>query len=129
TVILSEWQYLFRLKLGKAARGMLGELEEIRNAWAHQHPFSTDDTLRALDTTHRLLSAISAASEAAEVDKLKGEVMRTRFAEMQRVAADRAKRQATEGTPMDGLKPWRDVITPHPDVCNGTFAQAEFAAD
>lgn len=129
SVILSEWQYLFRLKLGKAERGMLGELEEIRNAWAHQQPFSTDDTLRALDTTHRLLSAISAASEAAEVDKLKGEVMRTRFAEMQRVAADRAKRQATEGTPMEGLKPWRDVITPHPDVCNGTFAQAEFAAD
>lgn len=129
TVILSEWQYLFRLKLGKAERGMLGELEEIRNAWAHQQTFTTDDTLRALDTVHRLLIAISAASEASEVDKLKGEVMRTRFAEMQRLATDRAKRQATEGTPMEGLKPWRDLITPHPDVCNGTFAQAEFAAD
>jgi len=30
---------------------------------------------------------------------------------------------------MEGLKPWRDVIAPHPEVCNGTFAQAEFAAD
>lgn len=129
SIILSEWQYLFRLKLGKTERGMIGELEEIRNAWAHQQSFSTDDTLRALDTVHRLLIAISAVAEAAEVDKLKGEVMRTRFAEMQRVASDRAKRQATEGTPMDGLKPWREVITPHPDVCNGTFAQAEFAAD
>ncbi len=129
SIILSDWQYLFRLKLGKAERGMLGELEEIRNEWAHQQTFSTDDTLRALDTIHRLLNAVSAATQAAEVDKLKGEVMRTRFAEMQRVATDRAKRQATEGTPMDGLKPWRDAITPHPDVCNGTFAQAEFAAD
>ena len=128
-IILTDWQYLFRLKLGKAERGMLGELEEIRNQWAHQHVFSTDDTLRALDTIQRLLTAISSADQAAEVDKLKGEVMRTRFAEMQRVATDRAKRQATEGTPMEGLKPWRDVITPHPDVCNGTFAQAEFAAD
>lgn len=129
SVILSDWQYLFRLKLGKAERGMLGELEEIRNEWAHQQPFSTDDTLRALDTIQRLLSAISAAEQATEVDKLKGEVMRTRFAEMQRVATDRAKRQATEGTPMDGMKPWREVMTPHPDVCTGTFAQAEFAAD
>jgi hypothetical protein len=55
--------------------------------------------------------------------------MRTRFTEMQRTATDRAKRQATEGTPMEGLKPWREIITPHPDVCSGTFAQAEFAAD
>ena len=108
---------------------MLGELEAIRNHWAHQGNATTDDTLRALDTIQRLLQAISAAEQAGEVEKLKGEVMRTRFTEMQRVATDRAKRQATEGTPMEGLKPWREVITPHPDVCSGTFAQAEFAAD
>ncbi len=129
TIILSEWQYLFRLKLGKAERGMLGELEEIRNDWAHQQVSSTDDTLRALDTIGRLLKAVSAADQSAEVEKLQGELMRTRFAEMQRTATDRAKRQSTEGTPMEGLRPWRDVIIPHPDVCNGTFAQAEFAAD
>lgn len=27
------------------------------------------------------------------------------------------------------LKPWREVIVPHPDVLNGTFQQSEFAAD
>lgn len=27
------------------------------------------------------------------------------------------------------LKPWREVIAPHPDVLNGTFQQSEFAAD
>ena len=27
------------------------------------------------------------------------------------------------------LKPWREVIIPHPDVLNGTFQQSEFAAD
>ena len=27
------------------------------------------------------------------------------------------------------LKPWREIIVPHPDVLNGTFQQAEFAAD
>ena len=129
SIVLSEWQYLFRLKLGKAERGMLSELEEIRNEWAHQQVFTTDDTIRALDTIQRLLNAVSAATQSLELDKLKGEVMRTRFAEMQRTVSDRAKRQATEGTPMEGLKPWREVITPHPDVCNGTFTQAEFAAD
>src|ERR1017187_6141937 len=28
-----------------------------------------------------------------------------------------------------GLKPWREIIVPHPDVLNGTFQQSEFAAD
>ncbi len=27
------------------------------------------------------------------------------------------------------LKPWREVIVPHPDVLDGTFRQSEFAAD
>jgi uncharacterized protein len=27
------------------------------------------------------------------------------------------------------LRPWREIIVPHPDVLNGTFQQSEFAAD
>jgi predicted AAA+ superfamily ATPase len=27
------------------------------------------------------------------------------------------------------LKPWRDIVTPHPDVAGGRYRQAEFAAD
>ena len=30
------------------------------------------------------------------------------------------------GAPSSGLKPWREVITPHPDVASGNFVQAEF---
>jgi hypothetical protein len=69
-----------------------------------------------MDTIHRLLNAVSGAAQAAEVDKLKGEVMRTRFPEMQRVATDRAKWQATEGTPTKGLKPWRLVAIDEAEV-------------
>jgi len=28
-----------------------------------------------------------------------------------------------------GLRPWREVVTPHPDVASGRYQQAEFAAD
>src|ERR1019366_7708982 len=28
-----------------------------------------------------------------------------------------------------GLKPWREVVTPHKDVASGRYMQAEFAAD
>ena len=128
-VIQNEWQYLFRNKLGKAERAMLHELSDIRNRWAHQEAYSTDDTLRALDTIHRLLTSVSAADEAAAVDKLKGEVMRTRFQEMARRETKKADRLAVSGQPLSGLTPWREVVTPHPDVASGRFAQAEFAAD
>jgi len=33
------------------------------------------------------------------------------------------------GEPNMGLKPWRQVVTPHPDVATGRYHQAEFAAD
>ena len=42
------------------------------------------------------------------------------------------KRQAAlplTGAPAPGLRPWREVIEPHPDVAAGRYAQAEFAAD
>ena len=31
--------------------------------------------------------------------------------------------------PQGSLKPWREVVTPHPDVASGRYKQAEFAAD
>ena len=30
---------------------------------------------------------------------------------------------------MTGLRPWRDVVDPHPDVATGSFQEAEFAAN
>jgi len=45
----------------------------VRNKWAHQEAFTTDDAYRALDSIARLLTATSAA-EAQEVEKQKQEV-------------------------------------------------------
>lgn len=128
-MLIKEWQYLFRKKLGPGERAMIHELSDIRNRWAHQERFSTDDTLRALDTVHRLLSSIGAGDQAADVDRLKSEVMRTRFDELARREKVRANKEGLPGQPAGGLKPWRDIVTPHPDVASGRFAQAEFAAD
>ena len=128
-VINREWQYLFSKKLGKAERGMLNEVSDIRNRWAHQEAFSLDDTIRALDTIDRVLQSVSASEEAGTVEKLKQEVMRTRFADMQKRETKRAQQAAASGEPMEGLTPWREVVTPHPDVATGRYALAEFAAD
>ena len=129
TVIFGLWRIHFRDVIGTQDNTMLHELQNIRNEWAHQKPLGTNDTLRALDTVNRLLQSISASESATEVEKMHGDAMRTLFTERQRTAVNRAQRQATEGTPQGGLRPWREVIVPHADVREGNFTQAEFAAD
>ncbi len=124
----SEWNDVFRKTLGKAERSLLSECQDIRNTWAHSPTFTTDDAYRALDTIGRLLSAVS-APEADQVDKQKQELMRTRYEDQARRETRRAAIAPTEGQPQSGLKPWREVATPHPDVASGRFQQAEFAAD
>ncbi len=54
------WNEIFRQTLGHAERSYVNELREVRNNWAHQQPFSTDNAYRALDSASRLLAAVSA---------------------------------------------------------------------
>jgi len=123
-----EWNDVFRKTLGKAERSRLSECQDIRNVWAHNSTFTTDDTYRALDTINRFLSAVS-APEADHVDKQKQELLRVRFEDQARRETRRAAVAPTVGQPTVGLKPWREIITPHPDVYSGRFQFAEFAAD
>ena len=121
------WNDVFRVILGPAERGFVGELRGHRNRWAHQEAFSGDDAYRALDTAHRLLTAVS-APQATDVEKLKMELLRVRFDEQAR--SERRKQTSLAiGDAAGTLKPWREVVTPHPDVASGRYQQAEFAAD
>ena len=127
TVMCDLWQSVFRPVLGHAERSFVSELREQRNRWAHQRPFSSDDAYRVLDTATRLLTAIS-AKEAVEAEKLKMELLRVRFDEQAR--GERRKQAGLAiGGAAGGLKPWREVVTPHQDVASGRYHQAEFAAD
>jgi predicted AAA+ superfamily ATPase len=122
------WNSVFRDVLGQAERSLVSELRQSRNRWAHQESFSGDDAYRALDSTARLLTAVS-AQEAAEVEKLKMELLRLRFDEQARQERRRATGTAVETQAAAGLPAWRDVVTPHHDVASGRYQQAEFAAD
>ena len=124
----ARWNEVFSQKLSRSDRSIISELRETRNRWAHQEPFSTDDTYRALDSIERLLTAI-AAPEASEVQRAKDDVLRVRYEEQRRNAQRRAAATAIAGQPLAGLTPWRDIVTPHPDVAAGRYQQAEFAAD
>ncbi|WP_428940959.1 Swt1 family HEPN domain-containing protein [Fontivita pretiosa] len=127
-VMWDQWNAVFRNVLGHAERSLVSELRDIRNRWAHMENFSTDDAYRALDSVGRLLAAVS-APEAEEVEKRKMELLRLRFEEQRRADARKMAVAPVEGRPAGNLKPWREVVTPHPDVASGRYQQAEFAAD
>lgn len=122
------WNDVFRRTLGSAERSLVSELRDLRNRWAHQQAFSTDDAYRALDSMGRLLTAIS-APQANEIEKMKMELLRLRFDEQVRTEQRKSTGTAIEGAAAAHLKAWREVVTPHKDVASGRYQQAEFAAD
>ncbi len=145
TLMDVQWNELFRRKLGREHRTWIKELSDTRNKWAHKGllDMSDDDAWRALDTITRLIEPMDA--EAAET--LRGLARRVRYGtEGPSTSAsgveDSHNRAATapssemnngEGVltaaPRQGLRPWREVVRPHPDVAAGRYRQAEFAAD
>jgi predicted AAA+ superfamily ATPase len=127
--MIAEWRDVFSETLGHSERSWVGELLDIRNRWAHNEAFSTEQAYRALDTAQLLLNAVNAGQQAVEVDKMRQQLQQTRSAEEARTVRRRAATSATEGQPAAGLKPWREVVVPHPDVASGRYQQAEFAAD
>lgn len=128
SVMWNQWNVVFRKTLGQAERTLVSELRDVRNRWAHQKPFSSDDAYRALDSAGRLLTAVS-APQAEEVEKIKMELLRVRFDEQVRSEKRKTTGTAIESEATGNLKPWREVVTPHKDVASGRYQQAEFAAD
>src|SRR5216683_4992360 len=102
-VMWDQWNIVFRNVLGQAERTLVSELREVRNRWAHQEPFSTDDAYRALDSTGRLLTAVS-ASQAEEVEKMKMELLRLRFDEQVRSEKRKSAGTAIESATAANLK-------------------------
>lgn len=127
--IKASWNEVFGHGFPPAIRSLIFELADVRNTWAHQGSFSTDDTVRALDSMERVLEAFGNVTERAELKTLRRDLMRQMFDEESRSERRRTAAKPTEGQPQAGLTPWRDIITPHEDVASGRFDQAEFAAD
>jgi predicted AAA+ superfamily ATPase len=127
-LVWESWNQVFGKVLGRAERSLVQELRDWRNKWAHQEVFSTDDTDRALDSIQRLLAAVC-AKEADEVGQLKQDLRRQQFDQQVRGEKRKAGGSLIEPAGSAVLKPWREVIAPHPDVASGRYQQAEFAAD
>lgn len=113
--------------LSRHQQSYASELREYRNQWAHSQPFSTEETLRALDTIERLLKAVDSPDSANDVRKLRQDLLRQSYEEHTKQQVKSTAK--TINVPGQGLKAWRAVITPHEDVAKGAFTASEFAAD
>src|SRR5690606_41836236 len=90
---------------------------------------TNDQAYRVADTAQRLLKMVTAAEEAARVEEISKGMLRLRYEEEREKAKKATSPLNSQAAEVMGLKPWRDVITPHPDVASGHYIEAEFAAD
>lgn len=133
------WNTIFRKKLSIDHRTWAKELIGVRNRLAHLggEDFTADDTWRALDTMSRLVEQIDpeSAEEIREILRVSryGSVNGSTTVKKASVPPPMAEKQKDTGvlntTPFSGLPGWRDIIEPHPDVAQGRYKNAEFAAD
>ena len=126
--VIAEWDNVFGRRLNRDVLNLAHAIRKTRNKHAHDEPFETDDAYSALHDIQKIIEAID-APHAEEVERAKVEMLRQKFEEQARREQRKASTASIEGTVLGGLKPWREVITPHEDVARGTFQQAEFAAD
>lgn len=126
----NRWNEVFHEKLGHNGRSYVSELMTARNTWAHQGAFTVDEAYRVADTASRLLKAVNAPEQDKKIGEIAGDLLHIRFER----EAEQAKKEAITQKPLEmttpaGLKPWRQVVQPHPDVSGGNYLQAEFVAD
>lgn len=125
--MLAEWEPVFLNGLGKELKSTIHDVRQWRNHFAHQKPFTLDDTLSALIASQKIMEAIDSPI-AEQIEKIKIGVMRSLF-------DDKSKKEQTKmgqealNLEVPGLRPWREIVVPHKDVAEGDFQQAEFAAD
>lgn len=131
------WGEVFRKRLSIDHRTWAKELVGVRNKLAHigAQDFNDSDTWRALDTMSRLCEQI----DPEHTEEIRSLLRESRYGSS--AGSTTVTVQAVQAAPSpvkaegmltvspSGLPCWRDVIEPHPDVAQGRYRNAEFAAD
>lgn len=139
-VMWDKWQPIFIKKLQPGDRNYISELRYVRNSWAHNYRFSTDDTLRALDTAKRLLKSAAAADQATQVDELYQDLLRQEAQDTRHQAAVAPSQPTYSSKPTEPVsreidrrptsytlfgvhKPWRSGIGMWVDVVEQVYSR------
>ena len=125
-VIADCWRGTFDRQLPRGCRNLVFTLRDKRNEWAHNRPIQLHDALYTLSGIVTLVEAVD-ASKAEPIGAMLDDLRLTQF-ERARDREQAASLNVVE-KPRAGLRPWREVIHPHPDVHSADFGVAAFAAD
>ncbi len=127
--LLDNWGEVFRYdERVRKARSYVSLALDARNATSHFDGLMQDrEALRYLDAIRELLAAIDAREQVATVDTLYEEQKRASVTAETDEADEEQK--LDEPPPPEKLRPWREVVEPHPDVLEARFTDAEFAAN
>lgn len=131
-----KWRDVFGIKLSIDYRTWAKELMGVRNKIAHigQQDLEQSYAERALDTMALLCAAFD--NEAA--DEIRALYRTIRYGSAAGSAAASTSQPVAKPSTVagvlnnnvgGGLPSWREVIQPHPDVAEGRYQTAEFAAD
>ena len=136
------WRDVFSQKMSKSHRNWASELMGVRNDASHIgiNDFEQGYTERALDTMALLCENIDA--EATEEIRALYRTVRYGSAQGSLAATDtvapsavsKGKKKNAAAAVLtkkvgQNLPSWRDIMQPHPDVAEGRYKAAEFAAD
>lgn len=131
------WNEVFRTKLSLDYRTWSKELVGVRNKAAHigGQDFPKSYAERALDT----MALICEAFDTEGVEEIRALYRKLRYGSEKGSAAVTAQTAPAKATKSNEgvmtktfgqhLPSWRDVMQPHPDVAEGRYRAAEFAAD
>ena len=131
-----KWRDVFSVKLSIDYRTWAKELMGVRHKMAHvgQQDIEQSYAERALDT----MALLCAAFDTEAADEIRALYRTLRYGSAAGSAAAATSQPVTRpGTVAGvlnssvggGLPSWREVIQPHPDVAEGRYQTAEFAAD
>ncbi|MDR1857194.1 MAG: DUF499 domain-containing protein [Desulfovibrio sp.] len=136
-VLDEQWHDVFRRKLSGEHRAWIKELLVLRNKVAHRgtEDISEEDTLRGLDTMSRFCEQL----DPARTEMLRREYRKLRYgtedgsttvtSAAKPTPPARERDGVLSASPDAGLPGWRQIMEPHPDVAQGRYRNAEFAAD
>lgn len=141
-LIQRRWREVFSQKMSLNHRNWASLLQGVRNKVSHigSEDLPELDAERALDTMALLCEPI----DAQATEEIRALYRKARYGategtmgvteNMSSVEELKAKKKkkiaaALKKTVGDNLPSWRDVMEPHPDVAEGRYRAAEFAAD
>ncbi len=126
------WQEVFKRVLYKECRTWVIELKNYRDKYSHkdQTDFEDADAERCLDTMTRFCDSLNLPC----TDDIRAMYRKIRYGSEQGstmvlIHSEQLIEEDNDRNAVPGLPSWRIIMEPHPDVAQGLYRNAEFAAD